>query len=241
VTRSMTRSTVLALSMGLLSAGLLAAVSACGAGQVTQTETQLPPISGVNVDSADRTIALRDVAIEYKDPAGYPAGSVAPLRLHVVNQSRQAVRLVGVTTDLGQVVVAGPSAAPLPPSPSPSVPPSGSPSVSPSNGRSASPSPSVSASAPASSPAASPSASAPAGNPQINIEVPPTGLVALKPGQPRYLQIAGLARSIRSGDIIEVTFRFDNGVSIPVKLPIATPMSPLPRSPMEIPEEGSGH
>jgi hypothetical protein len=240
VTRTSIRSTVLFAASVALTAGLL---SGCGAGQVTQTEAVRPPISGVNVDSADGTIGLRNLAIAYRF-GGYPRGGTAPLRVDIVNSGQKAVRLVEVTTDVGTVVWSAGSAAPSPsaaPAPSPSSaapPPSVAPSVSASNGhRSASPSAAASGAPASGSPAASEAASpspAAVGSPQINIEISPGGLVALAAGAARYLQITGLTKAIRPPDTVMLTFRFDNGATVSTPVPVDVPLSPLPRSPLPL-------
>lgn len=237
VTRSSIRSAVLLAAFAALTAGLF---SGCGAGQVTQTEAVRPPISGVNADSADGMIGLRDLAIAYR-PGGYPSGANAPVRVRIVNSSQAAVRLVEVTSDVGAVVSSGGSAAPspsaAPASSAPASPAAGSPapSVSASNGR-RSGSPSAPGSvAPSASEAASPSP-APAGSAQINIEIKPDSLVALAPEAARYVQITGLAKAVRPGETVMMRFRFDNGATITTPVPMDIPLSPLQRSPLPLEE-----
>jgi copper(I)-binding protein len=61
--------------------------------------------------------------------------------------------------------------------------------------------------------------------------------VVLAPGATRYLQITGLSRALRAADEVELTFRFDDGTTVTATTPVATPSSPLPRSPMQFDEE----
>jgi hypothetical protein len=63
----------------------------------------------------------------------------------------------------------------------------------------------------------------------------------LDPSLDRYLQIAGLSEELKPGDTVEVTFRFNNGVSITTPVPIAVPMSAPPRSPMQFEGGEEGH
>jgi copper(I)-binding protein len=237
VIRSPIRCTLLpAAALGVMM-GLL---SGCGAGQITQTEDQQPPVPGVNLDSPDGRISLRDLAVEYRDPKGYPQGGTAPLRVLIFNRGTTPVRLVAVTSDAGSVVVSGPSAAPSP-SPSPSAPPT-SPTVSPSNGRSPGGSPTGTASpTPPPSPVSPSPSPTPAGNPQVNVEIPVNGFVSLVPNQPRYLQITGLTRPLRAADVVKMTFRFDDGTTLETDVPMNVPGSPLPRTPLEFDEEEPGH
>jgi hypothetical protein len=221
-----------AVAAGLLLAG-------CGAGQVTQTETQKPPNSGVNVDSPDHKILLRDLAFEYSGPEGYARGSAAPLRVRIINQNEATLKLVSVTTDAGTVVLAGPGAVPSSSAPAPatsSASPSASGSPSASASRSGSPSASGSPAASASttaSPTASPTPSGPPVNRQINVEIKSREMAILDPTAQRYLQVTGLSEELRPGQTVVLTFRFDNGVEIETPVPIALPLSPLPRSPLE--------
>jgi hypothetical protein len=81
----------------------------------------------------------------------------------------------------------------------------------------------------------------------IDVAVPVRGLAVLDPTLDRYLQIVGLSKELKPGDSVEVTFRFSNGVTITTPVPVALPLSPPPRSPMDLHEgedtsgEGPGH
>lgn len=227
------RSAAVFVASAAMAAGLL--LSGCGAGQVTQTENQNPPVSGVNVDSEDGSIQLRNVAFQYNDPAGYETGDSVPLHLRIINRNEKAIRLVGVTSDAGAVVLAGRGVTPpAPTTPPPAATPSGSASAS----GSASGAPSGSASA---APSASATPSGPPTNPTINVEIAAHDLAVLDPSLDRYLQITGLSGELKPGDTVQMTFRFDDGTSITTPVPIAVPMSPPARSPMEFEEGGEGH
>lgn len=96
--------------LGLVSVLCVAAliVAGCGAGQVTQTDTQVAAIDGASVN-AQQAIALRDVLIPY--PVGfdgvYPAGSDIPLLLTIANSGGRADRLVAVSSPVSQQVLIG--------------------------------------------------------------------------------------------------------------------------------------
>jgi copper(I)-binding protein len=240
VTRSRMRSVVLLAAATAAAAGL---ISGCGAGQVSQTAIHEAAVNGLNADSADRLLRLRDLQIVYREK-GYPQGGSAPISVRIFNTGPAAVTLTGVTSDAGTVVLTGtaattsPSPAASPTSPSPAASPT-SPSPSP-NGRSPSPTGSPSPTA-----ASSPSPGAP-GSTQINVAIPTDGFVMLSPEATRYLQLTGLSRALRPGDSVPMTFRFDNGTTITASVPFGVPMSPLPRSPMDLHEtdtsgEGPGH
>lgn len=236
VTRSMMRgATALAASAAVAAALLLAG---CGSGQVSQTEAQRPPISGIDVNSADGSIFLRNLAIEYPGPEGYAKGSSAPIHVRIANMSEQKVRLVSVTAEVGMAALAGPAALPSTPAPAPATPtasPTGSPSGSPSAGRSGSGTPTPSPSSAA--PTASPSPTGPPVNRQISIDIATRGLAILDPSSPRYLVLTDLREELRPGQTVMVTFRFDNGVQIETPVPMAVPLSPLPRSPLPLDDE----
>ncbi|WP_232805756.1 hypothetical protein [Glycomyces xiaoerkulensis] len=77
-------------------------LSACGAGQVTHTDTKQAAIAGVNVDHGD--IALRDLQVEFSSADGYEAGGEAPLRIWIGNEGQEPVSLESVVTDGAQAV-----------------------------------------------------------------------------------------------------------------------------------------
>lgn len=97
-------------SVAALAAGgvvLSAALSACGAGQVSQTATQEAAINGVNATLGE--IALRNVHIfATQTSAEIQPGRDVELVFVVTNQSTDTPdRLVSVTTDIGEVDVTG--------------------------------------------------------------------------------------------------------------------------------------
>ena len=74
------------MASAALGVGLL---SACGSGQITQTDTQVPAVPGINVNSADGQIALRDGVVAYADE--YKPGATVPIRVRLFNNSKQSV------------------------------------------------------------------------------------------------------------------------------------------------------
>ncbi len=241
MTRSIRRRAALLAASAAVAAGLL---SGCGAGQDTQTENQQPTTRGANAQSEDGLIRLRELSIAYRDPKGYPAGGNAPVKVYIANAGTTAVRLVGVTSNAGAVVLTGPGVAQASPSPATSAPssPGASAPVSPRPGGSpgASPGGSPGGSPTASPSSASPSPSAPVGTSQINLEIPADGFALLTPERPRYLLLTRLAEPLHPVDTIELTFRFDNGVSITTRVSTEVPLSPPPRTPMDLHDEGEG-
>lgn len=107
-----TRRRVLARSIGtVLGIGLAVLVTGCGAGQITQTDTQQSGVNGANANAGP--IALRDVQLAA--PAGqqgtYPPGSNAVLIATIVNTGLTSDSLVKVTTPAAASVTIDGSAA----------------------------------------------------------------------------------------------------------------------------------
>jgi copper(I)-binding protein len=94
------------LGAGVLALGAALALAGCGAGQITQTATQQPAVNGTHAQV--KTIALRDVAVQYPTSgAGYAAGATPALTLTIVNQGTQDDSLVSVTTEDGTQATIG--------------------------------------------------------------------------------------------------------------------------------------
>jgi len=88
------------------------ALSACGAGQQSQTAVMQPAVNGSMADLND--IALRNVRIR-AEPTGYavPPGKSVDLALVVTNQSpATGDTLVAVSSDIGKVTLVGDTAIP---------------------------------------------------------------------------------------------------------------------------------
>jgi len=212
--------------------GVAAGLSACSAGQITQTDTQVAAVPGANANSADGQISLRNGMIVYA--AKYPPNATIPLDLRLINEGNQTARLTGAVTADGNgqvVLVGGPSSSP---SPSPAAP---SPSGSPSPSRSASPSGSASPSAPA-SPSAAPSPTS-VGSAQINVELPAGQIVILSRSQDgaSYLAITGRSGELLPGQTVGVnlTFTYADGktptTTLSANVPVGTPLSPPTQEP----------
>ncbi|MFD9615026.1 hypothetical protein ACFWWS_37265 [Streptomyces sp. NPDC059083] len=95
------------MTVAALAAGAVLALSGCGAGQVSQTATQVAAVNGntANVGS----IALRDVRFLLPQTEEYnnAKGGKAVLAFSAVNLSDSKTdELVSISTDLGQVKIA---------------------------------------------------------------------------------------------------------------------------------------
>lgn len=97
-----------------LAALVAAALTGCGAGQISQMATQEPAVNGNKVTI--NNVALRDVRIQAAQTGDYlRPGKTVDLVLVAVNQSPDVPdRLLGITSDIGTVTVTGDAA--LPPS-----------------------------------------------------------------------------------------------------------------------------
>jgi hypothetical protein len=87
-----------------LVAGLL---SGCGAGQISQMATQEPAVNGNKITF--NNVALRDIRMQAVQTGDFlQPGRTVDLVLVAVNQSPDiADRLVGITSDIGAVTLAG--------------------------------------------------------------------------------------------------------------------------------------
>jgi hypothetical protein len=229
VTRTLPAARRLGLGAALVASAALGVglLSACSAGQVTQTDNQVAAVPGISAQSKDGLIALREGVVAYSD--GYKAGSVVPIEVRLFNNSRQSVKLTGVTAgSAGSVVlVGGSSAASAPASATPS---SASPSVSSSASRSASASAS-----PSKSPTPSPTPAV-VGSSKIGVEIPVNGFVALSQGTKTYLAVEKLSgEELPAGAAlanVKFTFTYADGSTTTIELPelpMTVPASPLPK------------
>ncbi|UJW36870.1 copper chaperone PCu(A)C [Saccharothrix sp. AJ9571] len=86
------------LGVAALGLGAALALAGCGAGQITQTDTQLSAVTGGFADLGK--IAVRDAKLTFPgDAAYYPAGADAPVELVVTNSGPTDDELVAVTAE----------------------------------------------------------------------------------------------------------------------------------------------
>jgi len=85
------------------------ALVGCGAGQITQTDSQFSAVDGA-FGNAGHSIALRNVLIPYprNQAPSYPIGSSVPVLVSITNQGDSADELVGVDSPVAsQTLVEG--------------------------------------------------------------------------------------------------------------------------------------
>jgi hypothetical protein len=232
VTRSTYRRATVLAAGTVAAAGLLAG---CSAGQIAETAQKNPSVQGVNAQAEAPpagSVKVRDVAVVYKDPEGYPAGGTAPLEVRIFNDTpvpvTVRVRPGEPETESEQLVVAGSVTMAGAGAPTTGQEPVASPSPTPTGepGATASPGPTATA--------------APAGAP-ATVEVPAAGYVILTPSEDRYLQVTGLEDDLRPGESVPLVFEFSNGVELRVVAPVTPPLTPAPRGSAEVEEEEAGH
>lgn len=190
-----------ATAAGAAMAAVLA-LAGCSAGQVAETAMLKTPISGLNTQSPDGTLLVRDLQVVYNDPTGYPANGTAPLQVSLFNQTEQPMT-VTITSKPQQNVVAGVVSAmqvgigPLAPSAA------------------------ADASAPPSAPALQPA----------KVTIPPLGSQTFLPDSPQALQAQGLSNALKPGFSLALTVQANDTAPVDVLAPFATPTSPASRAP----------
>lgn len=230
------------------------ALAGCSAGQVAETSLKKPSVYGVNAESSDGSVFIRNLAVAYDGTAGYAAGANAPLHLGLYNQTRQTITVLissrpdTATTGKDSVVSAksvglvggsaASSAAPTAiPEPSGSRPsdttddqntvqiPSADPSAGPSAGE-----------APSTAPTPAGAVTRPA-----RIEIGPLGSATFLPEDAEKLQATGLTGKLTPGQSINLVFEFSNGAKeLVLRAPVAIPLTPASRAPGFEPQEHLG-
>lgn len=202
-------------------------LAGCSAGQVAETANLQTAISGVNTQSPNGALLVRNLQVIYNDPEGYPVGGTAPLEVALFNQTDSPItvmisstppqRATETVVTAQQIGVSGSAAASAAPSAAASEPAPGASEPAPGASEPV-PSPSESAATPALQPA--------------RFTIQPHGTESFMPGDPQSLQAVGLSGSLGSGDALAVTI--ESSVTdrpLELRAPVATPLSPVPRAP----------
>lgn len=221
-------------SLGTRRAGLVAgaaavaalALSGCSAGQVAETAILDTPIAGVNAQSEDGSVLIRNLQVEYNGVEGYHAQESAPLEVSLYNESNEAVTVtISPQASERPQVVAGRQVG-LVSTATVTTPGEVSASV-------ASAAPSAGASAPA-----DPATSAK----PAQIKLAPQGSALFRPSDASQLQIIGLTEELKPGMGVGLVFEFSNGQApLNLEAPVASPLTPAPRGSAEIAEGEGGH
>jgi copper(I)-binding protein len=228
-------------------------LAGCGAGQITQTDTQLPAVQGATGNVG--AVAVRGAQIAFSDEAKganiYPVGAAAPLVMTIVNSGGQPDRLVSAsspaaasveisgTADIPAgraLVVAGePAAAPAAPTASASGTASVTPSGSAAASGSAEPTPSAVASPPPEpgTPGdeiggAGQETGVPAVAPTADLDGP-----AEAPSGAAQVVLSGLKEDIRAGLTYPLVLNFQVAGQVTLNVPVGYPDKPREDAPAE--------
>jgi hypothetical protein len=226
------------------------ALAGCSAGQTAETSILQTPVSGINTSSPDGGLQIRNLQVVYKDSAGYPANSSAPLEVSLFNQTQQEITVTisskpqQTVTDgivsAQQIGLTGP--APTPSSSIASGPVGGgdtSPSSPPSAGTSGEVSP------PASAPSALPTDTATpppaAALSPAKLTIPALGSLTFLPGGQTGLIASGLSDRLAPGFSLALTVQSSTSATpIDVLAPVSIPLSPASRGPAVEGENSEG-
>jgi copper(I)-binding protein len=189
------------------------ALTACSAGQVTQTASQ--DRDKVGPEAEVGAITLRQVTLEYPDEGRYENGDDAPLIMAIVNGGNEADTLTGIEGEgFDGALVSGQATA------SPAVP--GSPSATPSASGAT---PSTTGTAPTTS-ATPTTASA---SSRVDIPVPPRSTVYVGGQDGLTVELADLSEELTAGQSLDLTLTFERAGEVTVAALVATPGEVLER------------
>lgn len=179
-------------------------VGGCGAGQITQTSTQVAAVDGAAATVGQ--IAVRDAAIVFgpSDTAAiHPAGGDAALQLSIVNFGATTDKLVGASSPVARTVTID-----------------GNPTIS--EGRSL-----IVDGGGANASAAPTTTATPAGGPTAPVAVAPAIPTPDAQGDTSaQMVLTGLTQDIRSGLTYPVIFTFERAGVVTVQVPVANPTTP---------------
>ncbi|MCA0144703.1 hypothetical protein [Blastococcus sp. LR1] len=210
-----------AATMGVLLLSPIA-LSACSAGQVTQTATQERDKVGALAAVGD--ITLRKANLEHPGDGGYAAGDDAVLVLAIANGSDEADTLTEVSGEgFDEAVISTSGAA--------------APSVSSVPGASTAPAaPTTDAGAaatdtatpPAATQTVPPVASTTAAAP-TELEIPARSTVFIGEDGAPTITLTGLDEALTTGRFVELTFTFENAGEVTMLVPVGTPADVVER------------
>jgi Copper chaperone PCu(A)C len=201
------------------------ALSACSAGRVTQTATQVRDKTGGQGQVGD--IRLRAVQLAAPDSGSYTSGGNAELKLAISNDGSQGDTLTGVSgsgfsravfadvASLEGISTGAASSSAAPSAPSSSAPAAGSSATG----------------APATGVTPTASASASSSAAPTEIPVPAGQTVFVGPGQQdSHITLMGLDKSLTTGQYVTLTFTFAKAGDVTVLATPATPSAPMSRA-----------
>jgi copper(I)-binding protein len=177
------------------------ALTACSAGQVNQTSTQLRDKVGPMVQVGD--LELRGIQLAYPEDGSYVPGDDAELQMSIVNTGSEDDALTGISgTGFSRVRVTGSSSGTV---------------------IAASPS----AAATTTSPPATATASG--GGRAVDITIPARSSIFLGQNAPTVTLVA-LGEGLTPAQTMDLTFTFDRAGDVTVAVPVAVPSSNVPQT-----------
>ena len=187
-------------------------ISACSAGQVNQTSTQLRDKVGPEVRVGDLT--LRGIQLAYPTNGSYAPGDDAELQMSMVNSGSEDDALVGIKgTGFAEVRVTGAA--------------SGTVVASPSAGATTTPPPAP--------------ATTSGGARAVDITIPANSSVFLGENAPTITLVA-LGQPLTPAQTLDMTFTFRKAGNVTVAVPVAVPASNVPQTSsfnFEVPTEAT--
>jgi copper(I)-binding protein len=211
------------------------AVAGCGAGQITQTSSQVAAVEGASATSGQ--IAVRNAMIEFDEAAHgaaiYPIGGSAPLQMVIVNTGTELDRLVAASSPVAESVqisgvlrIPGGQALTVEGAPTPLVAPAAA-TATPSATTGAAPSTSTPTTAPsptAPSTAAPSTSAPPTGAPAAAAEPAPVAPPAAQ-GEPGAgnIVLTGLREDIQAGLTYPLILTFERAGEVRFDVPVANP------------------
>ena len=219
------------------------ALAGCSAGQITQTNTQVPAVVGAN--GGVGTVVVRDAHIEFGEQIQganvYPRGGAAPLKMSIVNTGGQPDRLVSASSPAASsVTISGdadvppgrvlliegePAAAPAATQPAA---PSGAPR----------PSPGATPPSPSAEPAAPGDEIGGAGveagqRPTVAAPAPPVGEAPLAGQREAQMVLTGLTEDVRAGLTYPLVLNFERAGQVTLDVPVGYRSEPREDEPHE--------
>jgi copper(I)-binding protein len=223
------------------------ALAGCGAGQITQTSTQIPAVVGAN--GGVGAIVVRDAYIEFGEGVQganiYPRGGAAPLKMSIVNTGIQPDRLVSASSPAAaSVAITGDAEVPpgrvlliegAPAAPAPSASPSASaqpaPSAAPTPAASGVPSPPGNQIGGSGQESSREQAPAPAVQPGPSPRAGTGGAEA--GGREGQVVLTGLTDNVRAGLTYPLVLNFEKAGQVTLTVPVGAPSEPREDEPAE--------
>lgn len=228
------------LAAGVATAAVIA-LAGCSAGQVAETAILKTPISGLNTQSPDGRLLIRNLQVVYNDPEGYPANGDAVIEVGLFNQTTEEMTVLISSRPLQneqagvvsarQIGLSGNAAAA---SPSANPEPSGTGTDPDEVGGSNEQNTGVEQPSTPPSLAGTPSVAPTASLRPARITLPALSSQIFLPEGDAQLVAAGLSDELRPGNSLSLVFEV-SGQSQPIELtaPFAVPLSPASRAPGE--------